>query len=223
MRRYLAPLLPLLLATTLLLASGCVSASGSLGDVQVTVKSGYFTESDPYASYDGEEYDGSFNVSLASFNNFCGVQAGYSDASNMAEDAGDAQDAWEMNFPEDFWVVYIHVIAEDTNISQRGASFDGVDWDDDEVRDGEFWAELIHVTEYPDKDFFEGMAFLDEFADIFWSDGGSLQINGHTVDRSLAGKLTADAVWIDEDEDFGDDAGTVTVNFDVDTCVDIYY
>ena len=212
-----------LLAAMLVVFTGCVSASGTLGDVQISIKSGYFTESDPWADWDGEEYNGAFNVSLASFGNACSVNADYGDANNMAESASDARDAWETYLPQDFWAVYLHVIVEDTNISQRNAVFDGVDWDEMEVRDGEFWAEILHVTEHPDKDYFEGQTSLDEYGDIFWTDGGSLQITSHTVDKSLGGKLTTDAVWMDADEDPGDDAGTITVNFDVNTCVDIYY
>ncbi len=218
MRRMTFPLTALML-----LSAGCVSSNADLAGASMNLQSGFFYETDSREEFSGTEVPGEFRVQLASVPGWCRKSAEFADRMGLAQDGSDIEAAWLDLFGADFWYVELAMVVEDTHHSQSGSFLDGISWDETIVNPEEFATTLWHFTSTPDEAYWEGAGTWDDFADVFATDAGTVKITRHIVDSRLGGKLNAEAVWFDADEEIGELQGQVDITFEVGTCVGMFY
>jgi hypothetical protein len=206
----------------IVLAVGCGGGNTVKGDVAgapIEIKSGYFAQEDDVF----EGGDGQILIRLSSLDDSCAADVAFSDAAEEADDASDLEELWKANLPEDFWLIDLVLRVGDPDDDLSEKVFDGVAWDEVTDKDDQVFGVLTHYTASLDEEYWDatvgngaGVDFEDYF-EAFYTDGGDLEITGHTASEFIKGKFVTEAATTDD----GDTEGQIEIGFSVDRCAEM--
>jgi hypothetical protein len=203
------------------LVAGCGGSSvkGEIDGQFIDIQSGYFAQED---NVDAESGDGAIIVTLSSLEDTCASDAQNSADADEVDDASDLADSWKESFPEDFWTVRLVVQVTDPGDPLKDEVFDGVAWDEVPTEDGEVTGTIIHFTAFLDEEYWNSVlggpgVDLEDYFEAWYTDGGDLEITGHTVDEFIKGRFTTEAATTDD----GDTSGQLEIKFAVDRCTEM--
>lgn len=208
MRKFLFLLLLIVTGQTL---TGCTNVvSGSVDGVTLPkMQSAFYIESE-----DGYGEDGTVLVWMSSIEDACEKTEIVLAAQDATDEPTDLAAAWSLVYPEDFWEVTVVLRTDDVNDTAAGDRFIGASWDGENEASGSAFANLTHFLRPHDEAFWAGVGEYERYQDLYYTDGGELDIDIHVPGDRIAGYFDADVA----DWDDGDVQGEVGINFDARRC-----
>ena len=191
---------------------GGTSFSGEIDGDAPKLRNAYFIQEDNY--YEGG--DSQIAIIVSDLDDPCVVdellQADLEDAGN---DAGDLEEAWESNVPEDFWEFLLVVRVGDADDDLSKSVLEGVAWDEVTEKDEQVYGIITHYVDHLDEEYWLGyFNDLDDYGKFWYSDGGDLEIDKHKPGEMIKGRFISEAA----DPNDGDNEGDFTVDFKAERC-----
>ncbi len=192
-------------------ASGCTNTiRGTVDGLELpAMQSAFVIESE-----DGYGEDGTLLVWMSSVADACNKAEAVLAGQDETDDPDALAALWSTHYPEDFWEVTVVLRTDDVNASLAGSTFEGVPWDEESRRPGQAFASFTHFLRPLDAAFWDGTGEYERYQDLYYTDGGSLEIDVHAPGDRIGGYFdTAVADWDD-----GDAQGEVGIDFDAERC-----
>lgn len=209
--------LPALLLLPALAAAGCTNViTGEVDGLSIpAMQSAFYIEAeDGYPSADQGEDQGVIIVWMSTEEDACTTVADVLEAQDETDDAEELARIWSDAYPEDFWEATVVLRVADVNESEAGSTFEGTSWDATNEEAGEAFASVTHYLQRLDADFFSDAEDFDQYQDLYYTDGGRLEVDLHEPGDRIGGAFETQAA----DWDDGDGQGDVTVHFDAERC-----
>ncbi len=202
------------------LAVGCDGGNVVKGEVAgqpIPLSGGYFVqEADVFENGDDE-----ISVILSSLEDPCTADAAYKTAVQDADGPEVYADAWKANYTDDFWRIGLSLELEDPEAPLEEIVFDGVPWNllTEEAED--VTGRVTHYNSFLDEEYFGSLLSGtpvddEEYLDLWFTDGGSLEVSKHVPNESLAGVFTTKVTTTEGDTD-----GELEIRFSVDRCPEL--